>query len=109
MKVYKTVAYSSLVILLLTAILVASLPYWFPNSIITWQPIIIYSFPAIALAALLFIRPILTLTAFRNTLVLAAILSFTAALVGWLPFIIYCSFLIALGALYIQRDLQVRR
>ena len=109
MKVYKTVTYSSLVILFLTAVLIASLPYRFPNSIITWQPIIIYSFPAIALAALLFVKPILPLRAFRNILVLAAILSFTATLVGWIPFIIYCAFLIALGALYIQGDPQVSR
>src|ERR1700690_4423552 len=109
MKVYKAVAYSSLAILLLTAILMASLPFRFPNSNIAWRPIIIFSIPAISLAALLFIKPILTLKAFRIFLAVAAVLSITAASIGWMAFIVLCAFLAALGALYIQGDWQDRR
>ena len=109
MKVYKVVAYSSLAIVLLTAILMASLPFQFPNSNIAWRPIIIFSVPVIILAALLFIKPILTLRAFRIFLAVAVIVSITVASIGWMTFIILCVFLAALGALYIQGDWQYRR
>ena len=109
MKVYKTVAYSSLAILLFTASLMASLPFLFPNSIIVWRPIINFSIPMITLAALLFIKPVLTLRAFRIFLAIAAIFSITATFVGWMAYIILCIFLAALGAMYIQGDWQAQR
>ena len=109
MKVYKIAAYSSLAILLLTAILMASLPFRFPNSNIAWRSIIIFTVPAIVLATLLFIKPVLTLRVFRIFIVVAAVVSITAAPVGWMALIILCAFLAALGALYIQGDWQDRR
>ena len=109
MKVYKVVAYSSLAIVLLTAILMASLPFQFPNSNIAWRPIIIFSVPVIVLAALLFIKPILTLRVFRILIVVAAVVSITATFVGWMSIIILCVLLAALGVLYIQGDWQDRR
>jgi hypothetical protein len=109
MKIYKTVAFSSLAILVLTAILVASIPFFFPNSIIAWKPMLIFSVPGIALAVLLFIRPALTLRAFRISLALAAMVSIIATYVGWMAFVVLCIFLAALGALYIQGEWQERR
>ncbi len=101
MKVYKIIAYSSLAIVLLTAIVIVSLPFRFPNSIIAWRPIILFSVPAITLAGLLFVKPIMPLKTFRILLAILAILSIVAMLVGWMAFIILGIFLIALGALYL--------
>jgi hypothetical protein len=101
MKVYKIIAYSSLAILLLTAIAMVSLPFQFPNSIIDWRSIILYSVPAIILVGLVFAKLILPLKPFRILLVILAVLAILATLVGWMAFIILGIFLIALGALYL--------
>ena len=101
MKVYKFVAYSSLAVVLLTAILFASLPYRFPNLIILWRPIIRFSVPAIMLVGLLFVKLIMPLKTFRILLAILAILSIVATLVGWMAYIVMGIFLLALGALYL--------
>jgi len=101
MKVYKFVAYSSLAVVLLTAILFASLPFRFPNSIIAWSAIIRFSVPAIILVGLLFVKLIMPLKTFRILLTILAILAIVATLVGWMAYIILGIFLIALGALYL--------
>ena len=101
MKVYKYVTYSSLAVVLLTAILFASLPFRFPNSIIFWSAIIRFSVPAIILVGLLFVKLIMLLKPFRIVLAILGILSIVATLVGWMAYIILGIFLIALGALYL--------
>ena len=101
MKVYKFVAYSSLVVVLLTAILFASLPFRFPNAIIFWRPIIRFSVPAIILVGLLFVKLIMPLKTFRIVLAILLMLSIIATLLGWMAYIILGIFLIALGALYL--------
>ena len=101
MKVYKFVAYSSLAVVLLTAILFASLPFRFPNSIIAWSAIIRFSVPAIILVGLLFVKLIMPLKTFRILLTILAILAIVATLVGWMAYIILGIFLIALGVLYL--------
>lgn len=106
MKVHKAVTYSSLVIILLGAVLFGSLPFRFPKSNISWWPIVAFSMPAIALTVFLFIKPLLLLRTFRVLLVVAAILSVGAALFGWLAPIIVSLFLLGLLALYVQGDWQ---
>ena len=101
MKVYKFVTYSSLAVVLLTAILFASLPFRFPNSIISWSAIIRFSVPAIILVGLLFVKLIMPLKPFRIALAILAILSIVTTLLGWMAYIILGIFLIALGALYL--------
>ena len=101
MKVYKFVAYSSLAVVLLTAILFASLPFRFPNSIIAWSAIIRISIPAIILVGLLFIKLIMPLKTFHILLVILAILAVVATFAGWVASIILGIFIIALGALYL--------
>ncbi len=109
MKVHKAVTYSSLAIILLTAILMASLPFRFPSSDIAWRPMLIFFMPALVLAGLLFIRPLLALRVFRNILAMAAVLSIVATFAGWMAFVILCIFLAALGALYLQGNRRKRR
>ncbi len=104
MKIHKAVAYSSLLIILLLAGIIGSLPARFPNSTIAWVPIITFIAPAVALAAFLLLHPLLPRRSFRLLLAAAGILSVAMTLTGAMSIIILLLFLLALGALYIQRD-----
>ena len=99
MKAYKFVAYSSLAICLVIAILFASLPLRFPGSTIAWGPSILLSLPLFALTALLFAKLAMPLKTFRLLLGLAAAFALVAALAGWMAWPILGIFLLALAAL----------
>ena len=99
MKVYKVVAYSSLGICLVIAIIFASLPFRYPNSTIAWGPSILLSMPMLALVALLFARLALSLKTYRLLLGIAAALALVATLAGWMAWPILGIFLLALAAL----------
>jgi hypothetical protein len=60
MKLYKFVSYTSLVIVALNVLLLASLPFRFPNSSIAWEPAILLLSPAVVLVVFLFVKPLLS-------------------------------------------------
>ena len=100
MKIYKITSYTSLGVILLLAISIVTLPMRFPDSIIFWKPIVIFSAPAIVLVGLLFLKPIMSLKTFRLLLFILAILSTITTIIGWMAFIILAVFLLSLGVLY---------
>lgn len=103
MRVYKFVAYSSLAVGLIAAILIASIPFRFPHSSISWYLIIASGMTLIALIALLFLKPIMHLRSFRFLTAVLAVLALTAALTRWLPWFILALFAAALGALFLAQ------
>ncbi len=99
MKVYKVVAYSSLAVGLIAALVFASLPLRYPGSSVAWGPAILFALPLAALIALLFVKLALPLRTFRLLLGLTAILGVIAALVHWMAWPVLGLFLPALAAL----------
>ncbi len=109
MKVYKVVTYSGLGIILLITIFFATLSVRFPDSTISWQGIIIFSIPAIALEMLLFIKPRLLIRSFRILLFATGFLAILAAGAGWMSYVILGIFIIALGAMYLPLSIHAPR
>jgi len=99
MKVYKVVTYSSLAIGLLIAGLIISLPFRYPFSDIIWQTVLICFPPILALIVLLFVKPVIPSSAFRNLLGIIAVIAPVATLARWMPYPILIIFLLALAAL----------
>ena len=64
MKLYKFVSYTSWVIVALSMLLLASLPFRFPNSTIDWELAILFLSPAVVLVGFLFVRPHLSKEAY---------------------------------------------
>jgi len=100
MKIYKFVAYCSLAVVLLAGIVIATLPIRFPNSVITWKPIVVLFLPAINLVGLLFLKPHIPLKAFRLLLLMPISLAVIAVITGSMNLTIFLVFLMALGLLF---------
>jgi hypothetical protein len=104
MKLYKFVSYTSLVIVALVTILLASLPIRFPNSLIDWKHAILFLIPAVVLVVLLFVKPFLS-----NKVFLALIMSFAGVAIwgtiaGWMSPILLGIFIVACLALYFSSN-----
>jgi len=102
MRVNRIIAFSALTIVLITAIILAFLPFLFPGSIIAWRPITVYSLLAVTLVVLLFLRPVMPLKPFRILVLIFAVLSFAATAASWIPPILLAVFIVALGVLSIR-------
>jgi membrane-associated HD superfamily phosphohydrolase len=102
MKLYKFVSYSSLVIIALVTILLASLPIRFPNSLIAWKQIILILIPAVVLVVLLFVKPLLSNKVFLALTILFAGVAILGTIAGWMSPILLGIFLVACFALYIS-------
>ena len=102
MKLYKFVSYTSLVIIALVTILLASLPIRFPNSIIAWKPAILIMSPAVVLVVLLFVKPFLSKKVFLVLIMLFAGVAILGTIAGWMSPILMGIFLVACLALYIS-------
>jgi hypothetical protein len=102
MKLYKFVSYTSLGIVALVTILIASLPIRFPNSFIDWQSAILFLIPAVVLVVLLFVKPLLSSKVFLALTILFAGVAILGTLAGWMSPILLGIFLVACLALYIS-------
>jgi hypothetical protein len=102
MRLYKFVSYTSLVIIALATILLASLPIRFPNSIIAWKPAILFMSPAVVLVVLLFVKPLLSSKVFLTLTMLFAGVAIWGTIAGWMSPILLVIFLVACLALYIS-------
>jgi hypothetical protein len=104
MKLYKFVSYTSLVIIALTIIFLASLPIRFPNSSIAWKPAILFLSPAVVLVVLLFVKPLLSSKVFLALTILLAGVAIWGTFAGWMSPILLGILLIACFALYISNS-----
>lgn len=102
MKLYKFVSYTSLVIIALAIIILASLPIRFPNSFIAWKPVILFLSPAVVLVVLLFVKPLLSSKVFLTITMLFAGVAIWGTIIGWMSPILLGIFLVACLALYIS-------
>lgn len=103
MKIYRFVTYSSLAVVFLTGILIASLPFRFPHSIIAWEMIIPLFVLAAILVLFLFLKPLLQIKTFRLLLLIplciSIIIILSSGLSGLSPYF-FLLFLAALGTLF---------
>lgn len=104
MKIYRFVSYASLVIIALVILILGSLPFRFPNSIIYWKPAILFLSPAIVLAALLFAKPLLARKVFLSIIVLLAGSVILLTIAGQMSPVILVILLIAFFALYLSTN-----
>jgi hypothetical protein len=102
MKLYKFVSYTSLVIVAVVTILLASLPIRFPNSLIAWKQIILILIPAVVLVILLFVKSHLSRKVFLTITILFAGVAFLVTIAGWMSPILLGIFLVACLALIIS-------
>ena len=102
MKLYKFVSYTSLVIIAIATLILASLPIRFPNSLIAWGPAILFLIPAVVLVVLLFIKPLLSSKVFLTLTILFAGVAIWGTIAGWMSPILLGIFLVACFALYIS-------
>jgi len=106
MKIYRFVTYSSLVVVLIIGILIASLPFRFSHSVIAWEIIIPFFTLAATLVLFLFLKPLLPVKTFRLLLVIPLCILIIAILLSWLSPFFFLIFLAALGALYPSYNLS---
>ena len=104
MKLYKFVSYTSLVVIAIAVLLLASLPFRFPNSYIAWKPAILFLSPAVVLAVLIFIKPLLSSKVFLSLTLLLAGIAIWETIAGLMSPILLGIFLVACFALYISRN-----
>lgn len=112
MKIYKFVSYTSLVIITLAILDLGSLQFRFPNSLIYWQPAILFLSPAVVLVALLFAKPLLSRKVFLSITVLLAGSAILLTIAELMSPIILAILLIAFFALYLSTNTstsQIRR
>ncbi len=108
MRLQRAVSYSSLAVILFTALVIGSTPFRIPHSTIAWLPMAVFVTPAIVLLALLLVRPLLPLSTFRVIVAVVAVLGTAAMMLGWISLFILCLLFVALVALYIQGGLHAR-
>jgi len=99
MKLLKSTAFISLVIILVTILFFAFLPFGTASTTITWQERIMFALPTITLEILFFIKPRLTLKQFRVLLLGIGTVASLATIANWMTFIILVIFIIGLGAM----------
>ncbi len=101
MKLYKFVSYTSLVIIALAMLILASV-FIIPNSTIAWKPVIVFLSFDIALVFLLFTKPFLSSKIFLASTMFLAGIAVWGTVAGWIPPILLGIFLAACFALYIS-------
>jgi hypothetical protein len=108
MKLYKFVSYTSLVIVTLAVLLLASLPFRFPNSSIAWEPAILFLSPAVVLVMFLFVKPILSNKPYFFLNVAFAGIAVWLTIANRMSPILLGIFLIGCFALYFSRNTDKR-
>lgn len=104
MKIYKFVSYTSLAIIALAILILGSLPFRFPNSLIYWKPAILFLSPAIVLVALLFAKLLLSRKVFLSIIGLLAGSATLLTIAGLMSPIILAILLMAFLALYLSTN-----
>ncbi len=104
MKVYNVVLYASLAVGLLIVVLIASIPFRFPHSTVSWESILVFGIPLFLLIALLLVKPILPLKPYRILLAAMAVLSVAATLTGYMLWVTLVCLFASLWALYVSRS-----
>jgi hypothetical protein len=99
MKVFKSVTFISLAIILVTIVFFAFLPFGLSTSTISRQERIMFAIPTIILEILFFIKPRLQLKRFRVLLLMIAVVSIIATVAGGMNDMILVIFIIGLGAM----------
>jgi hypothetical protein len=106
MKIYRFVTYLSLAVVLLIGIMMASLPFRFPHSIIAWEIIIPLFVLAAILVLFLFLKPVLPIKTFRLLLLIPLCGSIITILLSGLSPFFFIIFLAALGTLFPSYNLS---
>lgn len=112
MKLYKFVSYTSLAVIVIAILFLASLPFRSPISSIALKPAILFLSPAVALVFLLFAKPFLSSKVFFALTMLLAGIAVWGTIAGWMSPILLGIFLVACFALYISSgtpELNFRR
>ena len=104
MKLYRFVSYASLGIIVLAILLLLSLPFRFPNSIIAWEGAILFLSPAVVLVVLLFVKPLVSKKVFLFLTVGLVGLALWLTREGWMSPILFAIFFVACFVLYFVRS-----
>ncbi len=112
MKMHKFVSYASLGIIILAVFLLATLPIRFPSSSIAWSGQFSSLTPAVVLAALLLVKPLLSNKVLLLTTILLAGIAVLITVAGWMSPVLLGIFLVACFAFCLSLDtprLNLRR
>jgi hypothetical protein len=102
MKLYRFVSYTSLVVILLLALVLGSLPARFPGSFIAWKPAILFASPAIVIVVLLFLKPLCSKKVFLAVILFLTGIAVLGIIFGWMSPVLLGIFLVACMALYLS-------
>ena len=102
MKLYKLIFYTSLVVITIAGLLLASLPIRFPNSTIAWKSTILFLSPSVELVFLLFAKPLLSSKVFLALTILLAGIAVWGTIAGWMSPILLMIFLATCFILYMS-------